>query len=104
MDEDVVRICKETQQRYSVWERPHLFTGSTCYGLELSEKTVIETGLIVSKCNHWLAVSPDGVIFKDDVPVNVLEIKLGTAHSTENQPYCFRSVTSHKPTVGNAKL
>ncbi|KAK0079100.1 hypothetical protein PV325_001715 [Microctonus aethiopoides] len=66
VDGDVVRICKETQQRYSVWvkERQHRFTGSTCYGRELSGKTVIETGLIVSKCNPWLAVSPDGVIFK----------------------------------------
>ncbi|KAK0074975.1 hypothetical protein PV325_007540 [Microctonus aethiopoides] len=41
--------------------------------------TVIETGLIVSKCNPWLAVSPDSVLFKDDVPVGVSEIKLGTA-------------------------
>ncbi|KAK0072234.1 hypothetical protein PV325_011668, partial [Microctonus aethiopoides] len=46
---------------------------------ELSGKTVIKTGLIVSKCNPWLAVLPDGVIFKDDVLVGVLEIKLGTA-------------------------
>ncbi|KAK0077807.1 hypothetical protein PV325_003422 [Microctonus aethiopoides] len=81
----------ETQQRYSVWEkeRQHRFTGSTCYGLythcksqnqdwnekRIKRKTFLETGLIVSKCNSWLAISSNGVIFKDDVLVDDLEIK-----------------------------
>ncbi|KAK0086914.1 hypothetical protein PV326_005395 [Microctonus aethiopoides] len=59
--------AKETQQRYSVWEkeRQHRFTGSTCYGLYTH----------FSKCNSWLAISSNGVIFKDDVLVDDLEIK-----------------------------
>ncbi|KAK0160370.1 hypothetical protein PV328_007786 [Microctonus aethiopoides] len=87
----ITEIDKETQQRYSVWEkeRQHRFTGSTCYGLythcksqnqdwnekRIKRKTFLETGLIVSKCNSWLAISSNGVIFKDDVLVDDLEIK-----------------------------
>lgn len=36
---------------------------------------VIETGLIVSKLNPWLAYSPDGIIIEDNKPTAVLEIK-----------------------------
>lgn len=41
----------------------------------VSKKHVIETGLIISKLNPWLAYSPDGVIFSNDKPSEVLEIK-----------------------------
>lgn len=36
---------------------------------------VYETGLIVSKLNPWLAYSPDGVIFNNNKPSALLEIK-----------------------------
>lgn len=36
---------------------------------------VLETGLIVSKQNPWLAYSPDGIIFDDNKPLALLEIK-----------------------------
>ena len=40
-----------------------------------TNKDVIETGLIISQQNPWLAYSPDGVIFKDGKPSELLEIK-----------------------------
>lgn len=47
---------------------------------------VIETGLIVSQVNPWLAVSPDGVVLKDGQLISLLEIKcpmLGKSNSNE---------------------
>lgn len=38
-------------------------------------QVVVETGLIVSKLNPWLAYSPDGIICKDGKPDKLLEIK-----------------------------
>lgn len=35
----------------------------------------METGLIISQVNPWLAYSPDGVIVQKEVPVSLLEIK-----------------------------
>ena len=43
--------------------------------IQKTGKKVIEVGLVVSQKNPWLAVSPDGVIFENEVPVEVLEIK-----------------------------
>ncbi|XP_050457534.1 uncharacterized protein LOC126854641 [Cataglyphis hispanica] len=40
-----------------------------------TNKDIIETGLIICQQNPWLAYSPDGVIFKDGKPSEVLEIK-----------------------------
>lgn len=37
--------------------------------------TVYETGLIISKQHPWLAVSPDGVVFRENRPIKLLEIK-----------------------------
>lgn len=42
---------------------------------KLTNSTIVQTGLIVSKKNPWLAYSPDGVIIKDDQIVGLLEIK-----------------------------
>lgn len=36
---------------------------------------VIQTGLIISNQQKWLACSPDGIVFKDNRPVKLLEIK-----------------------------
>lgn len=36
---------------------------------------IIETGLVVSQVNPWLAYSPDDVILKDGKLISVLEIK-----------------------------
>lgn len=43
--------------------------------INCTQKTVIQVGLIISKQNPWLAVSPDGVVFHDGKPNAVLEIK-----------------------------
>lgn len=36
---------------------------------------MIETGLVISTDNPWLAYSPDGVIFDHGIPCELLEIK-----------------------------
>ncbi|CAH2097660.1 unnamed protein product [Euphydryas editha] len=43
--------------------------------IEKVKKTVVETGLVISKQNPWLAYSPDGIILTDGVPSALLEIK-----------------------------
>lgn len=42
---------------------------------KFTNKLVVETGLIICQQNPWLAYSPDGVIFKDGKPSELLEIK-----------------------------
>lgn len=41
----------------------------------VTEKNVFQTGLVVSSRNPWLAFSPDGVVFEENVPTELLEIK-----------------------------
>ncbi|KAK0165836.1 hypothetical protein PV328_004320 [Microctonus aethiopoides] len=71
---------------------------------ELSGQTVIETRLIVSKCNPWLAVSPDGIIFEDDVPVGVLEIQCpwkGASMTVPEGVYLLVNISSnHANSIG----
>jgi len=43
--------------------------------IKKTKMNVVETGLIVSKQNPWLAYSPDGIIIKNGVPSALLEIK-----------------------------
>lgn len=43
--------------------------------VDMSGKIVIQTGLVVCQLNPWLAVSPDGVIFENEVATEILEIK-----------------------------
>lgn len=43
--------------------------------IDITRKIVIETGLIVSIINPWIAYSPDGVIFLNGIPIALLEIK-----------------------------
>lgn len=42
----------------------------TAFNLE-----IIQVGLVISSQNPWLAYSPDGVIFEQNIPTKVLEIK-----------------------------
>lgn len=43
--------------------------------VERIEKTVFETGLVISKENPWIGVSPNGVVFENGRPTELLEIK-----------------------------
>lgn len=36
---------------------------------------VVECGMVVSHSNPWLGYSPDGIIFEDNRPVALLEVK-----------------------------
>lgn len=36
---------------------------------------VIECGLVVSRNNSWLGYSPDGIVFENDKPIKLIEIK-----------------------------
>lgn len=56
------------------------------YGLETEEEarlcyiksnkyTVIEIGLIIPKKQPWLGYSPDGIVFIEEEPMKLLEIK-----------------------------
>lgn len=36
---------------------------------------VVETGLIISSQHRWLACSPDGIVFQNNIPWKLLEIK-----------------------------
>lgn len=40
-----------------------------------TSSTVIECGMVISQSNPWLGYSPDGVIFENNVPVALIEIK-----------------------------
>lgn len=51
---------------------------------KISKKTVVETGLVISQQNPWLAYSPDGVIVKDGVLLELLEIKCPFKGKTKN--------------------
>lgn len=43
--------------------------------VSMTNKKVVEVGLIISQRNPWLAFSPDGVIFENGAPSELLEIK-----------------------------
>lgn len=42
---------------------------------DLISSKVVECGLIVSKENQWLACSPDGILFLNNKPFKLIEIK-----------------------------
>ena len=42
---------------------------------DLTKEMVIKTGIVVCQQSSWIAVSPDGVIFENGIPTELLEIK-----------------------------
>lgn len=57
-----------------------------------TSKDIIETGLIICQQNPWLAYSPDGVIFKDGKPSELLEIKCPFQGKSKNIHTVVQSV------------
>uniref|UniRef100_A0ABD2WU95 SWIM-type domain-containing protein n=1 Tax=Trichogramma kaykai TaxID=54128 RepID=A0ABD2WU95_9HYME len=51
--------------------------------IQSTNNLVFCTGLVVSQQNPWLACSPDGVIFKDNQPHALLQIKCPSEGATE---------------------
>lgn len=43
--------------------------------VKISKMTVVECGLVIPLSNKWLGYSPDGIIFFEDQPLYLLEIK-----------------------------
>lgn len=46
-----------------------------CQFEKVTNQKVVETGLVVSQQNFWLACSPDGIIFEREKPNTLVEIK-----------------------------
>ncbi|KAK0073325.1 hypothetical protein PV326_013536, partial [Microctonus aethiopoides] len=92
---DPFHICKETKKFYSIMqdERNTVFNAALNHGLKFEsaariayEKTtgvnVFQCRLLVPKNNPWLGYSPDGVLFEDNKPVKLIEIKCSYDGST----------------------
>lgn len=68
--------------------------------IDKTKQKVIETGLIVSELNPWLAYSPDGVIFDSEKPVSLLEVKCPFVGKTEGIKSTIASLLSKNTYLG----
>lgn len=72
-----------------------------CAYKSLNKCDVIETGLIISKHHPWLAYSPDGIVFENEKPIKLLEIKCPYKGMSASAMNCIESCCYLSSQEGN---